>query len=136
VIIQSWQSFLKRVPNSTCLLSLDIGTGLRRTKLTPRIDNKGINNAIIKTTSRSSLKTSASSPPIQPIIKIAKPNDKRANTSFALFVVIMGYAQVPYAQEIVFVISLSIVLILLNDLIGDLSENAIRHIKMALTTKV
>jgi hypothetical protein len=49
-------------------------------KLTPRIDNKGINNAIIKTTSRSSLKTSASSPPIQPVIKIAKPNDKRANT--------------------------------------------------------
>jgi hypothetical protein len=33
-------------------LSLDVGTGLRRTKLTPRIDNKGINNAIIKTTSR------------------------------------------------------------------------------------
>jgi hypothetical protein len=52
--------------------------------------------------------------------------------AFALFVVIMGYAQVPYAQEIVFVISLSIVLILLNDLIGDLSENAIRHIKMAM----
>jgi hypothetical protein len=43
----------------------------------------------------------------------------------------MGYAQVPYAQEIVFVISLSIVLILLNDLIGDLGEDAIRHIKMA-----
>jgi hypothetical protein len=35
--------------------------------------------------------------------------------AFALFVVIMGYAQVPYAQEIVFVISLSIVLILLNN---------------------
>jgi uncharacterized membrane protein YfhO len=52
--------------------------------------------------------------------------------AFALFVVIMGYAQVPYSQEIVFVISLSIVLILLNDLIGDLSENAIRHIKMAM----
>jgi hypothetical protein len=32
----------------------------------------------------------------------------------------------------VFVISHSIVLILLNDLIGDLSENAIRHIKMAM----
>ena len=52
--------------------------------------------------------------------------------AFALFVVIMGYAQVPYAQEIVFVISLGIVLTLLNDLIGDLSENAIRHIKMAM----
>ncbi|VVM20665.1 Folate carrier, cyanobacterial type [uncultured Gammaproteobacteria bacterium] len=44
----------------------------------------------------------------------------------------MGYAQVPYSQEIVFVISLGIVLTLLNDLIGDLSENAIRHIKMAM----
>ena len=52
--------------------------------------------------------------------------------AFALFVVIMGYAQVPYSQEIVFVISLGIVLTLLNDLIGDLSENAIRHIKMAM----
>ena len=53
-------------------------------------------------------------------------------SALALFVVIMGYAQVPYSQEIVFVISLGIVLILLNDLIGDLSENAIRHIKMAM----
>jgi cytochrome c oxidase assembly protein Cox11 len=35
--------------------------------------------------------------------------------AFALFVVIMGYAQVPYSQEIVFVISLGIVLTLLND---------------------
>lgn len=52
--------------------------------------------------------------------------------AFAFFVVIMGYAQVPYAQEIVFVFSLGIVLTLLNGLIGDLSENAIRHIKMAM----
>ncbi|RUA05845.1 MAG: hypothetical protein DSY43_03485, partial [Gammaproteobacteria bacterium] len=51
---------------------------------------------------------------------------------FALFVVLMGYSEVPYSQEIVFVISISIVLYLLNDLIGDLSENAIRHIKMAM----
>ncbi|WXT99432.1 MAG: Folate-biopterin transporter [Catillopecten margaritatus gill symbiont] len=51
---------------------------------------------------------------------------------FALFVVAMGYSEVPYSQEIVFVISISIVLYLLNDLIGDLSEDAIRHIKMAM----
>ncbi|SHE20219.1 Folate carrier, cyanobacterial type [Bathymodiolus brooksi thiotrophic gill symbiont] len=50
----------------------------------------------------------------------------------ALFVVTMGYAQVPYSQEIVFVFSLSIVLYLLNNLIADLSEDAIRHIKMAM----
>ncbi|CAB5502702.1 Folate carrier, cyanobacterial type [Bathymodiolus thermophilus thioautotrophic gill symbiont] len=51
---------------------------------------------------------------------------------FAIFVVTMGYAQVPYSQEIVFVVSLGIVLYLLNDLIADLSEDAIRHIKMAM----
>jgi len=51
---------------------------------------------------------------------------------FALFVVLIGYSEVPYSQEIVFVISISIVLYLLNDLIGDLSEDAIRHIKMAM----
>ncbi len=51
---------------------------------------------------------------------------------FAVFVVIMGYAQVPYSQEIVFVVSLGIVLYLLNDLISDLNEDVIRHIKMAM----
>jgi len=51
---------------------------------------------------------------------------------FAIFVVTMGYAQVPYSQEIVFIVSLGIVLYLLNDLIADLSEDAIRHIKMAM----
>ncbi|SMN01159.1 Folate carrier, cyanobacterial type [uncultured Candidatus Thioglobus sp.] len=51
---------------------------------------------------------------------------------FAVFVVLMGYSAVPYSQEIVFIISLGIVLYLLNDLIGDLSEDAIRHIKMAM----
>ncbi|SMN11869.1 Folate carrier, cyanobacterial type [uncultured Candidatus Thioglobus sp.] len=51
---------------------------------------------------------------------------------FAVFVVSIGYAQVPYSQEIVFVFSLGIVLYLLNDLIGDLDENAIHHIKMAM----
>jgi hypothetical protein len=51
---------------------------------------------------------------------------------FALFVITMGYQQIPYSQEIVFVVSLGVVLYLLNDLIGDLSEDAIRHIKMAM----
>ncbi len=51
---------------------------------------------------------------------------------FAVFVVIVGYAQVPYSQEIVFVVSLGIVLYLLNDLISDLNEDVIRHIKMAM----
>ncbi len=51
---------------------------------------------------------------------------------FAIFIVSMGYAQVPYSQEIVFVVSLGVVLYLLNDLIGDLSASAIRHIKMVM----
>lgn len=51
---------------------------------------------------------------------------------FALFVVMMGYSELPYSQEIVFVISLGIVLYLLNDLIGDLSDDVIHHIKMAM----
>ncbi|KAA0445969.1 MAG: folate/biopterin family MFS transporter [Candidatus Thioglobus sp.] len=52
--------------------------------------------------------------------------------AFALFVIIMGYSQVAYAQEIVFVISLAVVLYLLNGLIADLSASTIRHIKMAM----
>ena len=52
--------------------------------------------------------------------------------SFAVFVVIMGYNEVPYSQEIVFAISLGVVLYLLNGLIADLSADAIRHIKMAM----
>ncbi|MBC8493306.1 MAG: hypothetical protein ISR74_02605 [Candidatus Thioglobus sp.] len=51
---------------------------------------------------------------------------------FAVFVVSMGYNDVPYSQEIVFVISLSVVLYFLSDLINDLDENTIRHIKMAM----
>lgn len=51
---------------------------------------------------------------------------------FAVFVVIMGYGNVPYSQEIIFVISLVIVLYLLNDLIEDLNADVIRHIKMAM----
>ncbi len=51
---------------------------------------------------------------------------------FAVFVVSMGYNEVPYSQEIVFVISLSVVLYFLSDLINDLDANTIRHIKMAM----
>jgi len=51
---------------------------------------------------------------------------------FAVFVISMGYNDVPYSQEIVFVISLSVVLYFLSDLINDLDENTIRHIKMAM----
>ncbi|MEO1940471.1 hypothetical protein [Candidatus Thioglobus sp.] len=51
---------------------------------------------------------------------------------FAVFIVLMGYNDVPYSQEIVFVISLSVVLYLLSDLINDLDANTIRHIKMAM----
>jgi hypothetical protein len=51
---------------------------------------------------------------------------------FAIFIVLMGYNDVPYSQEIVFVVSLSVVLYLLSDLINDLDANTIRHIKMAM----
>lgn len=51
---------------------------------------------------------------------------------FAVFIVLMGYNDVPYSQEIIFVISLSVVLYLLSDLINDLDASTIRHIKMAM----
>ena len=51
---------------------------------------------------------------------------------FAIFVVLIGYNQVPYSQEIVFVVSLGIVLYMLNTLISDLSPEIIKHIKMAM----
>ena len=51
---------------------------------------------------------------------------------FAVFIVLMGYNDVPYSQEIIFVISLSVVLYLLTDLINDLDVSTIRHIKMAM----
>ena len=51
---------------------------------------------------------------------------------FALFVVLVGYNEVPYSQEIVFVISLLVVLYFLNTLIADLEPDTIRHIKMAM----
>lgn len=52
--------------------------------------------------------------------------------AFAIFVVIIGYNDVPYSQEIVFVISLGVVLYLLRTLIEDLDADTIRHIKMAM----
>ena len=51
---------------------------------------------------------------------------------FALFVVLIGYTDVPYSQEIVFVVSLGVVLYLLSTLIEDLDASTIRHIKMAM----
>jgi len=51
---------------------------------------------------------------------------------FAVFVVMMGYNEIAYSQEIVFIISLAVVLYLLKDLINDLDPNTIRHIKMAM----
>lgn len=52
--------------------------------------------------------------------------------AFAVFVVLMGYNDVPYSQEIVFVVSLGIVLYLLRTLVDDLDADTIRHIKMAM----
>jgi hypothetical protein len=52
--------------------------------------------------------------------------------AFAVFVVTMGYNDIAYSQEIVFVISLAVVLYLLSDLINDLDPDVIRHIKMAM----
>ncbi|MDM5272296.1 hypothetical protein PGH07_08890 [Sulfurovum sp. zt1-1] len=52
--------------------------------------------------------------------------------AFAVFVVMMGYHDVPYSQLIVFVISLIVVLYLLRSLVGDLDPETIHHIKMAM----
>jgi MFS family permease len=51
---------------------------------------------------------------------------------FALFVVLMGYNDISYSQEIVFIISLAVVLFLLRDIIKDLAPDTIRHIKRAM----
>ena len=51
---------------------------------------------------------------------------------FAVFIVLMGYNDVAYSQEIIFVISISVVLYLLSGLINDLDASTIRHIKMAM----
>lgn len=51
---------------------------------------------------------------------------------FAVFVVMMGYHDVPYSQLIIFVISLAVVLYLLRSLVEDLDADTIHHIKMAM----
>lgn len=51
---------------------------------------------------------------------------------FAIFVVLMGYNEVPYSQEIVFVVSLGVVLYFLSTIIQELDEHTIKHIKMAM----
>ncbi|MBD3791910.1 MAG: hypothetical protein IE918_07170 [Campylobacterales bacterium] len=52
--------------------------------------------------------------------------------AFAVFVVLIGYHDIPYSQEIVFVISLGVVLYLLRTLVEDLDPGTIHHIKMAM----
>ncbi len=51
---------------------------------------------------------------------------------FAVFVVLIGYNEIPYSQEIVFVVSLGVVLYFLNTLIQDLDSQTVKHIKMAM----
>jgi len=51
---------------------------------------------------------------------------------FAVFVVLIGYNEVPYSQEVVFVVSLSVVLYFLRTLVMELDPDTIRHIKMAM----
>jgi MFS family permease len=51
---------------------------------------------------------------------------------FAIFIVLMGYNDVPYSQEIVFAISLIVVLSMLKVLINDLDKATKRHIVMAM----
>ncbi len=51
---------------------------------------------------------------------------------FAFFVILIGYNEVPYSQEIVFFISLGVVLYFLRTLIIELDADTIRHIQMAM----
>jgi len=51
---------------------------------------------------------------------------------FALFIIAMGSLHVPYSQEIIFVISLAVVLLMLREVIDDLDGDTIHHIKMAM----
>jgi len=51
---------------------------------------------------------------------------------FAIFVILIGYNEVPYSQEIVFVVSLGVVLYMLSTLIEDLDADTVKHIKMAM----
>jgi len=51
---------------------------------------------------------------------------------FAVFIVVIGYNDIPYSQEIVFVISLGVVLYFLSTIISDLDKETVHHIKMAM----
>ena len=51
---------------------------------------------------------------------------------FAVFVVVLGYNEIPYSQEVVFFVSLGVVLYMLRTLVVDLDPETIYHIKMAM----
>ena len=51
---------------------------------------------------------------------------------FAVFVVLIGYNEVPYSQEIVFFVSLGVVLYFLSTIIEDLEPDTVKHIQMAM----
>lgn len=51
---------------------------------------------------------------------------------FAVFVVVLGYNEIPYSQEVVFFVSLGVVLYMLRALVVDLDPATIYHIKMAM----
>lgn len=51
---------------------------------------------------------------------------------FAIFIVVMGYNDVPYSQEIIFIVSLGVVLYMLKHLVYELNRDTIRHIQMAM----
>ncbi len=51
---------------------------------------------------------------------------------FAFFIIAMGLLKVPYSQEIIFVVSLMIVLYMLKEVVGDLDAQTVHHIKMAM----
>jgi MFS family permease len=51
---------------------------------------------------------------------------------FAIFIIFMGINKIPFAQEIIFIISLGIVLYMLKELIQELDKDTIKHIKNAM----
>lgn len=51
---------------------------------------------------------------------------------FAVFVVLIGYNEVPYSQEIVFFVSLGVVLYFLRTITEELDPDTIKHIQMAM----
>jgi MFS family permease len=51
---------------------------------------------------------------------------------FAIFTILMGYGEIPYSQEIVFVVSLGVVLAMLKILINDLDDTTKKQIIMTM----